>query len=95
MTTQATKEQPVTKEDLIEGLNIDLGFEYQAVLMYTTYAAMATGIHRPLLKSFFEDEINEELQHAQFLADKITALGGMPVTEATSFDPATTPKEML
>jgi bacterioferritin len=95
MTTQTTKEQPVTKKELIAGLNTDLGFEYQAVLMYNTYAAMATGIHRPLLKSFFEDEIPEELQHAQFLADKITALGGNPVTDATNFEPATSPKKML
>jgi bacterioferritin len=49
--------------------------------MYTSYAAMASGIHRPILKTFFEDEIPEELAHAQFLADKITALGGTPTTE--------------
>lgn len=95
MTTQAATEQPVTKNQLIEGLNTDLGFEYQAVLMYNTYAAMATGIHRPLLKTFFEDEITEELQHAQFLADKVTALGGTPVTEPISFEVAHSPKKML
>lgn len=71
----------MTKDDLIEGLNQDLAHEYQAVLMYTTYAAMSSGIHRPILKTFFEDEIPEELAHAQFLADKITALGGTPTTE--------------
>lgn len=71
----------VTKEDLIEGLNEDLAHEYQAILMYTTYAAMASGIHRPILKTFFEDEVADELTHAQFLADKVTALGGTPVTE--------------
>nr|WP_243665089.1 ferritin-like domain-containing protein [Rhodothermus marinus] len=47
-------------------------------MMYTTYAAMASGIHRPLLKEFFESEIPEELEHAKFLANKITALGGLP-----------------
>lgn len=71
----------VTKQDLIDGLNEDLAHEYQAVLMYTTYAAMSGGIHRPILKSFFEEEIPEELAHAQFLAQKITALGGTPTTE--------------
>jgi bacterioferritin len=69
------------KTRLIEGLNTDLAHEYQAVVMYTTYAAMATGIHRPILKSFFESEIPDELQHAQYLADKITALGGEPTTQ--------------
>ena len=71
----------VTKEDLIQALNEDLAHEYQAALMYTSYAAMASGIHRPILKTFFEDEIPEELAHAQFMADKITVLGGMPTTE--------------
>jgi bacterioferritin len=69
------------KSKLIDGLNTDLANEYQAVVMYTTYAAMATGIHRPLLKAFFESEIPEELEHAQYLADKITALGGEPTTQ--------------
>lgn len=73
----------ITKQDLIDGLNTDLAHEYQAVLMYTTYAAMSSGIHRPILKSFFEDEIPEELAHAQFLAQKVTALGGRPTTEPT------------
>jgi bacterioferritin len=74
------------KARLIEGLNTDLANEYQAVVMYTTYAAMVTGIHRPFLKSFFESEIPEELQHAQYLADKITALGGEPTTQPASLD---------
>lgn len=69
------------KNKLIDGLNHDLANEYQAVVMYTTYAAMATGIHRPLLKTFFQAEVGEELQHAQYLADKITALGGEPTTQ--------------
>lgn len=73
----------ITKEELVQGLNKDLAHEYQAVLMYTSYAAMASGIHRPILKDFFEAEIPEELAHAQFLADKITALGGTPTTEPT------------
>ena len=69
------------KDTLIEGLNDDLAHEYQAVIMYTSYAAMVSGMHRPLLKNFFETEIPEELRHAQFLSQKITALGGKPTTE--------------
>lgn len=68
------------RQRLIDGLNEDLSHEYQAVLMYTTYSAAASGIHRPLLKDFFEAEIPEELDHAKFLANKVTALGGTPTT---------------
>lgn len=84
-----------TKEELISGLNEDLSHEYQAVIMYTTYAAMATGIHRPTLKTFFEEEINEELRHAQFLAEKITALGGTPTTKAAAVEYNTSTHDML
>lgn len=85
----------VTKEELVEGLNTDLAHEYQAVLMYTSYAAMASGIHRPILKGFFEEEIPEELAHAQFLADKITALGGVPITEPAPLTLAHDSRAML
>ncbi|MEX1055191.1 MAG: ferritin-like domain-containing protein [Rhodothermales bacterium] len=88
-------EAKVDKETLVRGLNEDLAHEYQAVIMYTTYAAMASGIHRPILKEFFEAEIPEELQHAQFLAQKITALGGTPTTEPAPLDLVTNTREML
>ena len=68
-----------TKE-LIDGLNEDLAAEYQAVIMYRTYAALVSGPSRRELREFFESEIPDELGHAATLADKIVALGGTPVT---------------
>ena len=59
------------KETLIQGLNQDLAHEYQAIIQYVTYAATVSGIHRGELKEFFLAEIQDELRHAQFLADKI------------------------
>ena len=84
-----------SKEDLIRGLNEDLSHEYQAVIMYTTYASMVTGMHRPTLKTLFETEVAEELAHAQLLAEKITALGGKPTTQPADVVYHTTPREML
>lgn len=68
-------------QDLIEGLNEDLAYEYQAVVFYTVGAQLMTGADRPELKELFEAEIQDELTHAQFLASKIVGLGGEPVTE--------------
>ena len=82
-------------QSLIDGLNTDLAHEYQAILMYNSYAAMVYGMHRPTLKQFFESELPEELTHAQLLADKITALGGTPTTQPAPLDLATEPKAML
>ncbi|SHK71853.1 ferritin-like domain-containing protein [Rhodothermus profundi] len=90
-----TEIKTVTREQLIKGLNEDLAHEYQAIVMYATYAAMASGIHRPFLKEFFEREIPEELRHAQFLANKITALGGLPTTKPAPVKLADSNRAML
>jgi bacterioferritin len=80
---------------LIEGLNEDLAAEYQAVVMYRTYASLVTGPYRQELKAFFESEIPDELGHAAFLADKVVALGGIPTTTVPEVPIVRTNREML
>ncbi|MDP9347882.1 MAG: ferritin-like domain-containing protein [Gemmatimonadota bacterium] len=81
--------------ELIDGLNEDLAAEYQAVIMYRTYAALVTGPYRQELRAFFESEIPDELGHAAFLADKIVALGGVPTVTAAPVSIAKDNREML
>ena len=83
------------RESLLTGLNTDLSHEYQAIIMYNSYASMVYGMHRPTLKQFFESELPEELTHAQLLADKITALGGTPTTEPAPIELKSEPTDML
>lgn len=83
------------KETLIAHLNDDLAGELMAITQYLTYAAKATGPHRPQLVEFFNAEIPDETLHAQFLARKIVALGGEPTTEPRSVPPAGTNREMM
>lgn len=83
------------KQELIDGLNEDLAAEYQAVIMYRTYASLVSGPYRPELKAFFEGEIPDELMHAAFLADKIVALGGTPTTSVAEVPMAEDNREML
>jgi bacterioferritin len=83
------------KKQLIEGLNIDLAAEYQAVVMYRTYASLVTGPFRQELKAFFEGEVPDELGHAAFLADKVVALGGTPTTRVPEVPIARDNREML
>jgi bacterioferritin len=66
------------RKQLLEGLNEDLRGEFQAIIMYRLYASMVQGPYRQELRTFFANEIPEELTHAQILADKISALGGTP-----------------
>jgi bacterioferritin len=83
------------KQTLIEHLNEDLSNELSAIIQYTTYAAKATGPYRPQLAQFFLTEVADEQLHAQFLANKIVALGGEPTTTAKPVAEAKDNREML
>lgn len=83
------------KQELIKRLNEDLAGELSAVIQYTTYAAKATGPYRPQLVEFFLDEVPDEQGHAQYLANKIVALGGEPTTVPREVADAGTNQEML
>lgn len=72
----------ITKEELIEGLNVDLAHEYGAAIQYTYSASVVSGLYRSSLKPFFEEEITDELGHAMYLSSKIKSLGGVPTTES-------------
>src|ERR1700732_577633 len=85
----------VDRQALSEGLNHDLAGEYQAILMYTHYSAKLTGPYRRELRALFQAEIGDEQGHAQFLADKIAALGGEPTTAPRPVPHADQPHEML
>ncbi len=49
----------------------------------------------PELRTFFSNEIPDELGHAQLLADKIVALGGTPTVQAADVKSTDDSKEML
>jgi bacterioferritin len=83
------------KQALIDALNEDLSGELQAVIQYMTYSAKVTGPWRPQLVDFMQTEIADELLHAQFLADKIAALGGDPTTTPRPVPAADDPHTML
>jgi bacterioferritin len=83
------------KKTLIANLNEDLAGELGAIIQYLTYATKATGPYRPQLAAFFLAEVADEQMHAQFLANKIVALGGEPTTTPRPVPTAETNREML
>ena len=83
------------KKELIKRLNEDLAGELGAIIQYLTYAAKATGPYRPQLAQFFLAEVADEERHAQFMANKIVALGGEPATRPRAVPEAKTNREML
>ena len=85
----------MTKAELIERLNDDLAGEFGAIIQYLTYAAKVTGPYRPQLTQFFLAEVTDEQGHAQFLANKIVALGGEPTSRPAPVPGAASNEEML
>ncbi len=83
------------KQKLIDLLNEDLAAEFSAIMQYITYAAKATGPYRPQLSQFFLAEVPDEQMHAQYLANKIVALGGEPTRNAVPVPEARTNREMV
>jgi bacterioferritin len=90
-----TKKTDARKNKLLEGLNQDLQGEFQAIIMYRLYASMVQGPYRQELRTFFANEIPEELTHAQILADKIAAMGGTPAAVPTPVPVVADAKGML
>ncbi len=85
----------MSKKKMIDGLNQDLAGELGAIIQYLTYAAKATGPYRPQLAQFFLAEVPDEQAHAQYLANKIVALGGEPTTTPRPVPKASNNREML
>lgn len=85
----------MNKQALIDRLNEDLAGELGAIIQYLIYAAKASGPFRPQLSQFFLAEVADEQLHAQFLANKIVALGGEPTTKPRAVPAARTNREML
>ena len=83
------------KQTLIDHLNEDLAGELGAIIQYLTYAAKTSGPYRPQLSEFFLAEVTDEQTHAQYLANKIVALGGEPTTTPREVPKADTNREML
>ncbi len=83
------------KQQLMKNLNEDFAGELGAIIQYLTYAAKATGPYRPQLVQFFLAEVADEQLHAQYLANKIVAMGGEPTTVPRPVPAAKTNREML
>lgn len=83
------------KQKLIDGLNEDLAKELGAAIRYMYQTAVAEGFNGEELREILRPDINEEIQHAVFLMDKIVALGGTPTTKPAEFEKHTDIRQML
>ena len=64
--------------EVIETLNKIMEYELSGVVRYTHYALMITGRDRLSLATFFKEQANESLLHAQEAGEIVTGLEGHP-----------------
>lgn len=83
------------KQELIEGLTEDLNLELETLLRHIYHSSTATGLLGHELREYVKKGTAAELQHAIFLADKITALGGELKLEVQMPRRLKSTKEML
>ncbi len=78
-----TEAYTADRAKVIEVLNTVLATEIVCTLRYKNHYFMAQGIHSEAVADEFLEHANEEQQHADLVAKRITELGGVP-----HFDPA-------
>jgi len=66
------------KEEIIKLLNDALATELVCVLRYKRHYFMAQGISAEPIAQEFMEHANEEMQHADMIANRIVQLGGSP-----------------
>lgn len=71
----------LTREQLIDKLNDDLAWEFQALVQYVQHAAAMSGAQYDAIKAELIVHSNEEHAHAISLADQIDFLGGVPAVD--------------
>ncbi len=81
--------------DLIHGLNDQLNREVTTFLRYLLQAAKIKGAQWQNVREMYQEEVADEVGHAQYLADQIVMLGGTPKLQPDLSPPPSDVREML
>jgi len=82
-------------EKLVEMLNSDLAGELQAIIQYLQHAYHVVGPYREHVHDVLEEIAKDEMKHAEELAERIEALGGVPTAKPRPIKEAETLEKML
>jgi bacterioferritin len=91
----ATREQTITRQQLIEKLNEDLSREYQAIIAYVVYSQALKGAQYMSIARELEVHAKQELDHALTISKHVDYLGGMPTGAALPVKLTEKAEEML
>lgn len=82
-------------QDITRKLNDQLNREVTTFLRYMLQAAAIKGAQHETVRDMYLKEVNDEVGHAQYLANQIAALGELPKLAPDLTPPPTTVEEML
>ena len=71
----------MSNKKFIDQLNTVLAWELAGIIQYLHHGVMVTGPERETFKEFFAEGSEEAHSHATIVANRITALGGVPTVE--------------
>jgi len=86
---------PVSKDDIIRGLNEDLAREYKAIIQYVVFSATLKGPEYGDIAEQLKTHASEELSHALEVARQIDYLGGEPTVKGEDAETSEDSKTML
>ena len=85
----------MAKPELLNGLNEQLNREVTTFLRYMLQAASIKGAQWQNVREMYQQEVTDEVGHAQYLADQIVMLGGTPKLQPDLSPPPSDVREML
>jgi hypothetical protein len=85
----------VSKQQIVDELNRAMNREVAAFLRHMLQAASIKGAQWDSARRVYQAGVTEEVEHAQYLADKIVMLGGTPMLRPDLMPPAQDVREML
>jgi len=85
----------MNKKKLMDLLNEDLAGELQAIIQYLQHSYVIGGLNRPQLHDVLEEISKDEMKHAEELAERIVAMGGIPTVKPLPIVQPKTINEML
>ena len=80
---------------LVDGMNEAFNREITTLIRYMLQGSIIQGLENEPLRQAYRAEIADELRHAQYLADKIVMLGGVPQLHAQVELPPSSVDEMM
>lgn len=90
VTNTNTRQTQATREELIQGLQEDLGREYKAIIQYIIYSQKLEGAEYMSIAAELAKHAHEELDHALAVANQLDYFGEYPTATPKPVD---TPKD--